>query len=396
MKEKSLGASFRHPPEPGLSSDDGKRMANEVTRARIPMRQIAAYHGWVFNPVQPFVYTNAGTCAGAPVWGDGIDHRASIAKLMALVSMDEITCLLVCPRCDRRLVRKGARLRCQNADCDLGGADFSDWGGMPVLVDFERSILQREDLDRRAGVASPPSIARLPSLLRSLWKPRNEVAAANIGRLLSQLNDSAPLILVVGGGSIGNGADALYEDPRVRLVAFDIGPSSVTQFVADAHQIPLADRSVDAVVVQAVLEHVLQPETVVSEIHRVLRPDGLVYAETPFMQQVHAGAYDFVRYTSSGHRYLFRRFEELDAGSVAGGGTQLLWSFDHVTRGLLRSQLAGKIARGAFFWLRYLDRVIPSSYNMDNASAYYFLGRRSERELSMSEIATYYRGAQRS
>jgi 2-polyprenyl-3-methyl-5-hydroxy-6-metoxy-1,4-benzoquinol methylase len=43
------------------------------------------------------------------------------------------------------------------------------------------------------------------------------------------------------------------------------------------------DGTCDAVVVQAVLEHVLQPDVVVAEIHRVLRPDGLVYAETPFM-----------------------------------------------------------------------------------------------------------------
>jgi SAM-dependent methyltransferase len=168
----------------------------------------------------------------------------------------------------------------------------------------------------------------------------------------------------------------------------------VTQFVADAHQIPLADGSVDAVVVQAVLEHVLDPVAVVREIHRVLRPDGLVYAETPFLQQVHAGPYDFVRYTSSGHRYLFRAFAEIDAGPVAGPGTQLLWSLDHAVRGVLRSELAGKLTRAPLFWLRYLDRLVPTAFGMDNASAYFFLGRRSETELQPSEMVDYYRGAQ--
>jgi hypothetical protein len=113
------------------------------------------------------------------------------------------------------------------------------------------------------------------------------------------------------------------------------------------------------------------------------------------MQQVHAGAYDFVRYTSSGHRYLFRAFEEIAAGPVAGPGTQLLWSVDHLVRGLLRSQLAGKLARGLFFWLRYLDRLVPMTFAMDDASAHYFLGRRADRQLSPREIARYYRGAQR-
>jgi len=110
---------------------------------------------------------------------------------------------------------------------------------------------------------------------------------------------------------------------------------------------------------------------------------------------VHAGPYDFVRYTSSGHRYLFRAFEEIAAGPVAGPGTQLLWSVDHIVRGLLRSELAGKLARALFFWLRFLDRSVPTAFAMDDASAYYFLGRRADGELSAHEIVSYYRGAQR-
>jgi SAM-dependent methyltransferase len=194
---------------------------------------------------------------------------------------------------------------------------------------------------------------------------------------------------------MGNGVEAIYADRRTRVIGFDIYSSPLTQFIADAHQIPLAGESVDAVLIQAVLEHVLDPGQVVREIHRVLRTGGLVYAETPFLQQVHAGPYDFVRFTSSGHRYLFRAFEEIAAGPVAGPGTQLLWSVDHIVRGLLRSELAGKLARGVFFWLRYLDRLVPTAFAMDDASAYYFLGRRANRALTAHEIVGYYRGAQR-
>lgn len=272
----------------------------------------------------------------------------------------------------------------------------------PVFVDFERSVLEPGDVGGGpdAGPASNQgsrrwSIDRLPPGVRSLWKPRNSVAAKNVEQLLTMLPEPSPLVLVVGGGTIGNGVEAIYTDRRLRVVAFDIVRSRMTQFVADAHQIPLADESVDAVVIQAVLEHVLDPDRVVDEIERVLRPNAVVYAETPFLQQVHAGAYDFVRYTSSGHRYLFRAFEEIASGPIAGPGTQLLWSVDHLVRGLLRSELAGKVARGLFFWLRYLDRLVPASFAMDNASAYYFLGRRADRELTPHEIVEYYRGAQR-
>ena len=69
----------------------------------------------------------------------------------------------------------------------------------------------------------------------------------------------APLVLVVGGSSIGNGTDGLYDSERLRLLAFDIVASEHVQLMADAHQIPLISGCVDAVVVQAVLEHVLNP-----------------------------------------------------------------------------------------------------------------------------------------
>jgi SAM-dependent methyltransferase len=320
-----------------------------------------------------------------------------------LVDLASIASLLACPRCRCALEETRGVFRCSSPQCVFGApGGFPNVAGRPVFVDFEQSILQQAELQTPAdtGLAPHPetgrwSIGRLPLWLRSWWKPPNKVAARNVELLLSLLSEPSPVVLVVGGGTIGNGVEAIYANPRIRLVGFDIYSSPVTQFIADAHQIPLAGESVDAVLVQAVLEHVLDPGQVVEEIERVLRYGGLVYAETPFLQQVHAGPYDFVRYTSSGHRYLFRAFEEVAAGPVAGPGTQLLWSLDHIVRGLLRSELAGKLARGLFFWLRYLDGLVPPAFAMDNASAYYFLGRRTGRQLASHEIVDYYRGAQR-
>ena len=122
---------------------------------------------------------------------------------------------------------------------------------------------------------------------------------------LGQLKEDnkRPRILVIGGAR-GSGADELYEDISIDLVGTDIYPSTNTKIVADGHQLPFIDASFDGVWIQAVLEHVLDPPIVAAEIYRVLKPGGLVYADTPFMQQVHEGAYDFTRYTVSGHRWL--------------------------------------------------------------------------------------------
>lgn len=269
-------------------------------------------------------------------------------------------------------------------------------GRWPVYVDFADSVLDRDrllvsgaasDVDRSTG-----RTGRLRRRLRGLAAP-DQVTRRNVDALIAAL--PGPSVLVVGGGEIGLGVERLYDDPAIRLLAFDIYASEYVHFVADAHRIPLPDAAVDGVVVQAVLEHVLDPGRVVEEIHRVLRPGGVVYAETPFLQHVHEGAYDFTRYTESGHRWLFRRFARIDSGVVSGPGVQLIWTIGALVGGVTRSRLLGKVARLAFWWLRLLDTVIPETHRVDGACGVYFLGTRSDQALAPADVAAIYRGAQR-
>ncbi|GAA2758388.1 hypothetical protein GCM10009872_37480 [Actinopolymorpha rutila] len=323
---------------------------------------------------------------------------------MALATLSRVRPLLVCPRCRSAVAADGAAFRCTAIGCPYAEVgSFPIVGDWPVLVDFERSVLSRDEVSAWAGTSGRARrelhrsrVGAIPPAVRRIWKPVNRIAEKNIAKLIGLMPDDCRRVLVIGGGTLGNGVDALYRSaPDVELIGMDLYASDLTVVVADGHALPLADGCIDAVITQAVLEHVLDPGQVVAEIHRVLRDDGLVYAETPFLQHVHAGAYDFTRFTASGHRYLFRRFEQIDAGPVAGPGTQLLWSVDHLARGLARSQDAGRIVRALFFWLRFLDRMVPRRYANDCASGVFFLGRRSEIELTPREIVDYYPGAQR-
>ncbi|MDP3941484.1 MAG: class I SAM-dependent methyltransferase [bacterium] len=49
--------------------------------------------------------------------------------------------------------------------------------------------------------------------------------------------------------------------------------------MADAHKLPFKDNSFDVVVCTEVLEHVVHPEEVISEIERILRPGGIAIVE---------------------------------------------------------------------------------------------------------------------
>jgi SAM-dependent methyltransferase len=198
------------------------------------------------------------------------------------------------------------------------------------------------------------------------------------------------VVLVIGGGAIGAGADALYANRNVEVVGTDVYASPNTNVVADGHFLPFRDAVFDGVWIQAVLEHVLEPSAVVAEIHRVLKPNGVVYADTPFIQQVHEEAYDFTRFTLSGHRWLFRRFEEIDSGAVGGAGKALVWSLRYVALSLGLGTRLATLAALPFFWLRFIDRFARPGPKSDAASGVFFFGRRSDGELTAKDMLHYY------
>jgi SAM-dependent methyltransferase len=201
-------------------------------------------------------------------------------------------------------------------------------------------------------------------------------------------------VLLIGGANIS--PKSPYRTAQdIRFVASDIYASPETDVLADGHFLPFRDASFDGVSIQAVIEHVLDPLLVVSEIYRVLKPAGIVYAETSFMHQVHEAAFDFTRFTHSGHRWLFRYFDEIDSGASDGPGCVFLWSVRYLVRGLFRTKLAGIAAMLPMLWIRLFDRLTPTSFAIDSTATVFFIGRKAEKPLKPQDMIAYYRGAGR-
>lgn len=130
----------------------------------------------------------------------------------------------------------------------------------------------------------------------------------------------------------------------------------------------------------------------------MLKRQGLVYADTPFMQQVHGRQYDFERFTYLGHRRLFRRFEEVDSGASCGPGMALAWSYSYFLMSFTQTKLLRHFI-WAFssltsFYLKYFDYLlINKPGTLDAASGYYFIGCKSDHALSDRELISLYKGA---
>ncbi len=325
--------------------------------------------------------------------GSGTLSRARSAEQRPSAPLD-VNALLCCPRCRSSLHFEREPIVCTNAECAYSRDGFPRAGGQPVLVDFERSIFDRGNYgdDRGSVMRRDDSGRGLAVRLRRLLTGGNPVTPGKSREMIERLmaQTPAPRVLVIGGGAIGAGADALYADPNVRVVGTDVYASPNTRVVSDGHFLPFRDGTFDAVWIQAVLEHVLDPPAVVAEIHRVLKPNGLAYADTPFMQQVHEQAYDFTRFTLSGHRWLFRGFEEIDAGAVGGAGKALVWSIRYAALSLGLSTRMATLVAMPFFWVRFIDRFAKPGPKTDAASGVYFFGRKSERVLSAKDMVRYY------
>jgi SAM-dependent methyltransferase len=304
---------------------------------------------------------------------------------------------LCCCMCGGELAREPGRLRCLNEHCRR---EFPIVNGIPVLINESNSIFSIQTfLDGAATFFRdrPAWKKRLGQVLPEL--SRNPSAEPNYRKFAAQLlaANSRPVVLVVGGCVTGRGAEEFLSHPGIEFVETDVSFGPRTRLICDAHDLPFPAQSFDGVVAQAVLEHVADPARCVQQMHRVLRPGGLVYAETAFMQQVHGGGYDFTRFTPLGHRRLFREFDELDSGAACGPGMALAWAWQHFLLSFARNRAAAAglaaFARLSGFWLKYFDAFLlhrPGA--LDGASAVYFMGRRSEQRIEDRALPRLYRG----
>jgi uncharacterized protein YbaR (Trm112 family) len=307
------------------------------------------------------------------------------------------TSVLCCPTCNGRLEVGAHWLSCASTDCAVR---YPIVRGIPVLLDESRSFFRAEDFTRQGGTSLPR-----PGQLKRLglrWLPSIEGnytgrdCLTRFRRLVLE-QSKRPLVLNIGGKHASSFSALLTSDPNVQCIELDVSFRQRTNLIADPLALPFKDGSLDAVLLDAVLEHSVDPFAVIKEVWRVLKPDGLVYADTPFMIQVHAGAFDFMRFSHLGHRRLFRQFDEVESGVSCGPGSALAFSIQYFLLSFARSnpgRLAIKgLCRLTLFWLKYFDRyLVDKPGALDGALGLYFVGRKSSNTLDDRALLAQYRG----
>ena len=91
--------------------------------------------------------------------------------------------------------------------------------------------------------------------------------------------------------------------------------------VGDIHDLHFGDDTQEAVICNAVLEHVEDPAKASSEMYRVLKQGGYLFVYVPFLYYYHAerGYYkDYWRFTEDSLRYMFKDFSHFEIQGVRG------------------------------------------------------------------------------
>jgi len=220
--------------------------------------------------------------------------------------------ILVCPVTRERLVLEDGVLRAAD-----GGHRYASVGGVPILLSdpqaADRYVQGSARMVEEYGPADPSTGRRSPSgRLRNLLARdyRTPESTAAFSRFLEGAGEESVYL------SLGGGPGRAHPE----LVNVNIGPFPNVDVVADVHELPYADASVDGVFCEAGFEHFSEPDAVVREMFRVLVAGGKAYSVTPFLQAYHGYPDHFQNLTISGHQRLFERggLRVRDAGPCVG------------------------------------------------------------------------------
>ncbi|MDP1821496.1 MAG: class I SAM-dependent methyltransferase [Acidimicrobiales bacterium] len=120
-----------------------------------------------------------------------------------------------------------------------------------------------------------------------------------------------PLVEVGARAAAGQEAEA---DLRAifgasQHIGCDLQPGTGVDRIEDVHQMSFADESVGTVICLETLEHVADPLRAVAEMHRILRPGGVLAISSLMFFPIHEHPWDYWRFTPEGFELLLRPFE---------------------------------------------------------------------------------------
>ena len=132
--------------------------------------------------------------------------------------------------------------------------------------------------------------------------------------------------------------------------------------IADLNkQLPIKESVADTVVSFQVLEHLSEPQIMLEEAFRILKPNGKILLSVPFQWHVHEEPYDFFRFTRYGLEYLFNKagFDDIEIKAVTGFWTTWFLKLNYqMNRFVIGPKPIRWLIRKIFFPIWWADQYL--------------------------------------
>ena len=102
--------------------------------------------------------------------------------------------------------------------------------------------------------------------------------------------------------------------------------------------LPIEDEVADSVFSISVLEHLREPQLMLREAWRILRPGGDLLLQVPWQWMIHEAPHDYYRYTPYGLQHLLEQagFTDVEIRPQAGAGTTIILKLNYLSLRLIR------------------------------------------------------------
>lgn len=174
---------------------------------------------------------------------------------------------------------------------------------------------------------------------------------------------------------LGSGNLSLSES----FINLDFYPYKKVNVVGDAKNLPFKNNSLDFVYSKSFLEHSDNPERIVNEIYRVMKPKSYTIHSIPFMYPYHASPFDYNRYTEEGIKILFKKFKVVNIININGPFTLINVFLVEIVNSLLKminkniATIASTIFMILISPLKYLDIFFIRNKNFSSLAPNYLV-----------------------
>ncbi|MEP1057254.1 MULTISPECIES: methyltransferase domain-containing protein [Cyanophyceae] len=90
----------------------------------------------------------------------------------------------------------------------------------------------------------------------------------------------------------------------LEIGSFETNCNRAADYFYDGVHFPFAEQEFDSVITNQVFEHVFNPDQFLSEIYRILKPEGFLLLTVPFVWDEHEQPVDYARYSSFGLKHI--------------------------------------------------------------------------------------------